>query len=159
MPPTPPTNAKIDHDPEALVALFEPLATAGSGWLNVVAELPEGTEVPATPNALAIFSRRGPFIPMATWTAPSTSKRGVRAPSELGIQHGTSKRGVEALAGTPGEVPANWRIYADHPKRGLVVAPPDGTTHLEMATWLLNALKVLCLPPHTGAFLTLAYPG
>ncbi|HPB45042.1 MAG TPA: hypothetical protein PLP95_04235, partial [Microthrixaceae bacterium] len=147
---TPPTTTTIDRA-EELVAIFEELQSTGSGWLNIVPELPEGTEVPATPNSLAIFSRRGPVVPLATWTTTE--------PTELGLLHGTSQRARFALADTVAAIPDGWRVLADHPRKGLVVVPGAGLGHRVVARWLLDALTVLCLPPHTGRFVVARYPG
>lgn len=158
MAPTPPSIVTIDHDPTALAAILDDVAARGHGWVNVVPELPEGTEVPATPNALAVFNKRGPVVPLGTWTPPRTVRRGVH-PAELGVQQGTARRATEVLAGTPGEVPAAWSVWSDHPRRGTVVVPTPDTPTSEHARWLLDALVVLCIPPRTGRFLVATYEG
>lgn len=158
MPLPAPSLITIDHDPAALAAIFDEVAASGSGWVNVVPELPEGTEVPATPNALALFNKRGPVVPLGTWTRPTTTKRGIE-PSELGIQQGTSMKASEALADSEAEIPSDWRVFTDHPRKGTAVQPSAETTTLQQATWLLAALTRLCLPPHTGRFIVGRYEG
>ncbi|NLA36241.1 MAG: hypothetical protein GX868_11250 [Actinobacteria bacterium] len=158
MAPSAPTVDTIAHDPAALAAVFDAVAASGRGWVNVVPELPEGTQVPATPNAFAVFNKRGPVVPLGTYVPPHTGRNGT-VPSELGIQHGTSIKGTEALADSDAAVPADWRILADHPRKGTSLQPPADTTTLRQATWLLAALQRLCLPPHTGRFIVARYEG
>ena len=158
MAPTPPTVETIPNDPAVLAAVFDAVVAAGRGWVNVMPELPEGTEVPATPNALAVFNKRGPVVPLGTWVPPSAGRRG-ETPAEIGIQHGTSMKGTEALADSDAAVPPDWRVFSDHPRKGTSVQPPPGTTTLQEATWLLAALVRLCLPPHTGRFIVARYDG
>lgn len=158
MAPSAPTIETIPHDPAALAAVFDAVAASGRGWVNVVPELPEGTEVPATPNAFALFNKRGPVVPLGTWVPPSAGRNGV-TPGELGLQHGTSMKGTEALADSDAAVPADWRVLADHPRKGTSLQPSPGTTTLRQATWLLAALRRLCLPPPTGRFIVARYEG
>ena len=153
-PPVP--KVILGDDPSALAEQMDHLATVGRGWINVMPQIPEDVEVPPTPGILAIFNKRGPAVPLGTWTASNLTNRGAE-PSEVGVQHGAG-RGVHAeLAGTPGEIPEGWRMLQDHPRRGLVARPAPGTPHIEIATWLLDVLGVLCLPPRTANFLVYVY--
>ena len=153
MPISPTDRTRIAHDPDALDAIMAELVTQGRGWVNVMPEIPEEVEVPATPNALAIFSKRGPVVPMGTWTAPTTTRKGAVEPTDLGLQHGTAKQAKRVLDGTAGSIPDTWRVLADNPRRGIVVRPPADVSLHDQARWLLDALAVLCIPPQTGNFL------
>jgi len=154
---TRPDPVLIEHDPADLAAAMAELEAAGSGWINLLPEIPENVPVPSTPNALAIFSKRGPFVPLGTWTAPSGQRNGTTAPVEIGIQHGAAKRAKDALVGTPGEIPGDWTIMSDNPRRGVVVRPPASTALPEQARWLLDALSSVCIPPQTGRFVMYVY--
>lgn len=154
-----PTVSVVEHDPSALAAVMEELAAARGGWLNLLPEIPEDVPVPETPGVLAVFSKRGPVVPLGTWTAPAVDRKGVTQPSEIGIQHGAAARAADSLAGTPGEIPAAWTVLSDHPRRGVVVLPPPGTPLLDQARWLLDALAAICIPPRTGKFQQLRYAG
>ncbi|MEZ5322062.1 MAG: hypothetical protein R2698_08325 [Microthrixaceae bacterium] len=158
MPRTPPVPEAITS-PVPLAELFDDLTAAGRGWVNVMPEIPDGVEVPLTPNALAIFSKRGPFVPLGTWTAPSAGRGGRVEPSEVGIQHGAARRGIDALAEHAAAPSPTWTVASDHPRRGVVVRPSIDATTTEVATWLLGALRVLCIPPQTGRFVVYRYGG
>lgn len=138
---------------------MDELAAAGRGWINLMPEIPTEVPVPATPNALAVFSKRGPVVPLGTWTAPSAARSGVVLPAEIGIQHGAAMRAADALADTPGAVPSGWVAVSDHPRRGLVVRAADVASTLDQARWLLDALAAICIPPTTGHFLLFRYDG
>ena len=156
-----PTPQVIAHDPAALAAIMDDMAAAGRGWVNVLPEIPVDVPVPETPNALAVFSKRGPVVPLGTWTPPAASKGEGRSgpPTEIGIQHGAAKRAKDALDGTDGAIPEGWRVLSDNPRRGVVVVPPQGTSTLAQATWLLAALAAICIPPQSGNFQLFRYAG
>lgn len=154
---TRPTPTVIAHDAEALAAVMAELVEARSGWLNLLPQIPEDVPVPSTPSALAVFSKRGPVVPLGTWTAPTPGRNGATAPVEIGLQHGAAKQARVALADTPGAVPQDWTVLSDNPRRGLVVRPPAGTSLVAEATWLLAALTAICIPPQTGEFLMFRY--
>lgn len=137
-----------EDDASGLVKVMAPLVAALDGWINILPVIPEDVDVPATPGVLAIFSKRGPVVPMATWTAPHATRRGTE-PAQLGLQHGAGRHAAAALSGTRWEVPGDWRVVGDHPRRGMVLEAREATD-LDVATWLLGALGELCIPPRTG---------
>lgn len=138
------------------VAELDSLVAAGRGWVNVLPEIPSEVEVPATPGVLAIFSKRGPAVPLGTWTAPVADGRRPE-PAQVGIQHGAGAPAVPVLAATPDRLPEGWRVLQDHPRRGLVVLPPPDVSAAEVLGWLLGALDRLCRVPHTGRFQVFVY--
>lgn len=154
-----PTPSLIDHNADELAAVMSTLAASGRGWVNLLPEIPEDVPVPSTPSALAVFSKRGPVVPLGTWTAPTPARNGATAPAEIGIQHGAARRAADALADTPGSVPDGWNVLSDNPRRGIVVRPPDGTPLADQARWLLDALAAICIPPRTGRFQLFRYDG
>ena len=154
---TRPTPTVIAHDPSAPAAVMAELVEARSGWINLLPEIPEDVPVPSTPSALAVFSKRGPVVPLGTWTAPTPGRNGTTAPVEIGLQHGAAKQARAALADTPGSIPPEWAVLSDNPRRGLVVRPPAGTSLVAEATWLLAALTAICIPPQTGGFVMFRY--
>lgn len=150
---TPPTPMIIfGDDPSPLAAQMDRLAASGRGWINVTPEIPEDVEVPPTPGVLAVFSKRGPVVPLGTWTASNLTRHGAE-PSEVGVQHGAADRVKARLVGTPGEIPSAWRVVQDHPRRGLVARPARDASHVDVARWLLGVLGELCIPPRTSNFL------
>lgn len=152
-----PLPTLIDHDAAALAEVMQALTAAQAGWVNLLPEIPEDVPVPSTPSALAVFSKRGPVVPLGTWTAPTPARNGATAPIEIGIQHGAAKQAAVALADTPGAIPADWTVLSDNPRRGVVVRPPDATPLAAQAAWLLDALAAICIPPRTGRFQLFRY--
>lgn len=73
------------EDHAALVAVIIDQRAAAQGWTNIVPEIPPDVPLPPTPGPLAVFSKRGPIVPMATIM---TARH--RDPAQLGIQHGAA---------------------------------------------------------------------
>ena len=98
----------------------------------------DADEVPPRSGLAQIFGNRGPTVPLATWT-----------PDEIGLQHTAGQRAVPFLADRGIEVPDEWYVVSDHPKRGLVLrvydAPPDVTLR-----WLVRAATATCPLEITG---------
>jgi hypothetical protein len=146
----------VGADASALAERMDHLATVGRGWINVMPEIPDDVEVPPTPNALAVFSKRGPMVPLGTWTASNLTRHGAE-PSEVGVHHGAAASVRKRLVGTPGEIPSSWQVVQDHPRRGLVARPAAGAATIDIARWLLGVLGELCIPPQTGNFVVFVY--
>lgn len=98
----------------------------------------DSEEVPPRSALAQLLGNRGPTVPLATWT-----------PGEIGLQHMVGPRAVRYLAERGVEVPDQWYVAADHPKRGLVLktyaSPPE-----EALRWLVRAAAVTCPLPITG---------
>lgn len=133
------------------------MAADRRGWLNLSPGLdvdPDQAPAPQSPLA-AIFSGRGPTVPLGTWT-PAQG----RDPSTVGIQHGEGPKTVARLDEWGAPVPEGWRVMQDHPKRGLVVATPAAATADELdgvLAWLLRAMGALCAWPRSGEWRALCY--
>lgn len=153
MPPREVVVVPLD-DVATLTRLLVEVRTSG-GWVNVVPELPKGTEVPATPSSLAVFSKRGPAVPLATWTPEASGRRA--EPATVGVQHGVGSALAKRLSGTAAEVPDTWRVVGDHPKRGLVVQVPPDAGDTAVAAWLLHVVDLASIIPHTGRAQVLLY--
>ena len=65
------------------------------------------------------FSSRGPRIPQFTWTS-ATDRKGNYQPSESGLTHPTGIAVLERIKGFQINIPDEWRLIQDHPKRGIV---------------------------------------
>lgn len=154
---TRPAPVLVEHDPAAIAAVMRELTDAGGGWINLLPQIPEDVPVPATPGVLAVFSKRGPVVPLGTWTAPTPARNGSVAPVEIGLQHGAAKQAKVALSATLGEIPGDWQVLSDNPRRGIVVRPPATASLDAQARWLLDALAAICIPPQTGRFLLFRY--
>jgi hypothetical protein len=85
-----------------------------------------------------LLGSRGPTVPLATWT-----------PGEIGLQHAAGQKVVRFLAERGVEVPDEWYVVSDHPKRGLVLrtyqTPPEETLR-----WLVRAGIATCRLEITG---------
>ncbi len=133
-------------DRTALTETVERLAADRDGWINLQPvpddDEDELVERRGRAGVFALFSGRGPELPIGTWVPGEVTRKGVGADS-VGLQHagGPKVRFVLADAGVP--IPNGWRLRADHPKRGLVVEPPPGTSAVEELDWLLRAAVAL----------------
>ena len=156
---TTPSKLVVDGNaPEVIAEQMATLIHTGRGWINVLPEIPEDVPVPPTPSSFAVFSKRGPVVPMATWTAPTRGGRRSE-PAQVGVQHGIARPVAKRLVGTPAEIPDGWRRLTDHARRGLVVLPPPGAEPLAIASWIFAVLEELCIPPHTTFFEAFVYQG
>ena len=162
----PPNRTAIvpEDDPATLVELIETLTRRATGWINAQPEIPADVEVPGTPGPLAVFSKRGPAVPLATWTAPHVIERSTRSgrpprrePSQIGLQHGAGTRAVDRLADSPVPVPEEWYVLSDHPKRGLVAVPPHDTAPADLGDWISRVLAELCRVPRSGRLVLHVY--
>ena len=135
-------------EPDELCQLMAVVHQQGSGWLNLLPLIADDKPVPATPSVFAVFSKRGPVVPLATWTPAASGKR--PTPVTIGIQHGVASGLTSRLADTPARVPAEWRVLSDHPRRGLVIEVPDGTSDRVVAQWLLACIDTVSMVPHVG---------
>jgi hypothetical protein len=139
----------------AVVDRMSAYTAAGGGWINLSPGL--DVDVPPPPrSALAgLIGARGPTVPLSTWTPAQR-----RDPATVGIQHGEGPRAIDLLTERGASLPDGWRKVQDHPKRGLVVVPPEATT-LEaldaVLEWVLRAAGALCPVPRTGAWRAYCY--
>jgi len=125
------------------------------GWVNVRPEVAEDVAVPPTPTPMAVFSKRGPAVPLATWTPEVAGRRA--EPATVGVQHGVGSALRDRLVGTAAQLPEGWRVVGDHPRRGLVVQVPAGVADEVVAAWLLEVVDLASVVPHTGRVEVLVY--
>lgn len=88
-------------------------------------------EVPPRTGLAHLFGNRGPTVPLATWT-----------PGEIGIQHMAGQKVSRFLAERGCEVPEEWYIASEHPKRGLVIKTYQASPE-ETLRWLVEACRRL----------------
>ena len=138
------TSADVNAITQQMQKLEE--SGKGSGWINIAPSPPgdhDQIDGPPKPTLLdKWFSGRGPTVPMATWTPPSTGRR--PGPSTVGVEHGAGPNALVRLddAGVP--LPEGWRKLQDHAKHGIVAEPSPGAGYEEVLNWLLNACRHLC---------------
>jgi hypothetical protein len=131
------------------------MAADQAGWLNLTPGLDMDLPPPPRSPLAALFGARGPTVPLGTWTP-----RQSRQPATAGIQHPEGPKAVPMLADRGAAVPAGWRVLQDHPKRGLVVAVPEGTDRADLdrvLSWLVAATGALCPWPRTGEWRALCH--
>jgi hypothetical protein len=126
------------------------LTTAKRGWINLYPGIHPDDEPPAPSILGSLFSGTGPPVPVCTWVAPQAAQKPPHA--ELGILHKSGPKAVQTLAADGITVPDTWRVLADHPKRGLVIAVHPESSHREVLDWLLQAGAALTRIPLTGSW-------
>jgi len=133
-----------------IVRVMAELTAAQRGWINLYPGIHPDDEPPAPSIFGTLFSGSGPPVPVCTWVAPQASQKPPHA--ELGILHKRGPKAVAKLADEGVTVPSTWRVLADHPKRGVVIAVDPQSTHQEVLEWLLRAGAALTRIPLTGSW-------
>lgn len=144
-----------EHHRAAVVEHMAAMAAAGDGWINLSPGLDVDVPPPERSGLASLFGSRGPVVPLGTWTAP-----GRRDPATVGVQHGQGPKVVALLAERGVTVPEGWRPLQDHPKRGVVLVPPAGTSAAALdgvLAWLLRATGALCPVRRTGQWRAYCY--
>ena len=134
--------------PADILSRMATLATERNGWINLQPEVVDEETAPAD-GLFGVFSGRGPEVPLCTWTPGELSRRGPKPPS-IGVQHRTGPRAVARLAGLGHDVPSNWLVVQDHPRRGLVVLVAPDEAHERVLAWLMDTGEALCPLRVTG---------
>jgi len=147
-----------EDDLSGVVARMDELAVAGTGWVNLLPEVEAGANVPPSGGFLALFSARGPSVPLGTWTAGTSSADGPGRAS-VGVQHGSGPKALDRLRELGLALPAGWQRVQDHPRRGLVATVPAGADRSEVLHWLLSSMHALANVRLTGNWLAQLYRG
>jgi hypothetical protein len=133
-----------------IVRTMVDLTAAQQGWINLYPGIHPDDEPPAPTILGSLFSGTGPPVPVCTWVAPQAGQKPPHA--ELGILHKSGPKAVRKLDGDGITVPTGWRVLADHPKRGLVIAVDPASPHEEVLDWLMRAGAALTRIPLTGSW-------
>jgi hypothetical protein len=142
-----------------VVAAMEAAGEAGAGWVNFEPAVEAEDIAAAGSGTFALFSGRGPVVPLATWTPAKTQRRGRREPAMIGLQHPAGSRAKPLLAELRHPVPDGWIVVQDHVRKGLVVTLPDGVTAAEALDWVIRAARLLSTVPLTGQWRAAVYAG
>ena len=97
------------------------------------------------------FSSRGPRIPQFTWTS-ATDRKGNYQPSEIGLTHPTGIAVLERIKGFQINVPDEWRLIQDHPKRGIVFQLPATYVSEEVVMFATSVIPVVSPFEFAGSF-------
>lgn len=142
-----------------VVAAMEAVGESGTGWVNLEPAVDVEDVAAEGSSTFAMFSGRGPIVPLGTWTPAKTSGRGRREPAMLGLQHPAGSKAKPLLAQLGHPVPDGWMVVQDHVRKGLVVALPEGTDVADALGWLLRAARLLSTIPLTGGWRAAIYAG
>jgi hypothetical protein len=133
-------------DLDRIVAVMGELAEAKRGWVNIRPNVDPDTVPPQ--GRLRVFSVQGPHVPVATWALPEEKQRPQYI--SIGLQHPAAERAKQVLARTSLLVDPRWRVLADHPRRGIVIAVPMDEDRSTVLNWLLRAAQIMCRLPFDG---------
>jgi hypothetical protein len=140
----------VPDDAAVVVDAMAALAGAHHGWITLWPGIrPEDAPPPKSVFG-QLFSGTGPAVPVCTWVAPEPRQKPPHA--ELGILHQTGPKAVRTLSEVGIEVPDQWVVLADHPRRGLVIAVHPDSVDDHVLGWLLRAGEALTRVPLTGTW-------
>lgn len=137
-------------DTGAVVDAITALTRAQSGWITLQPGVHPDDAPPPRSLFDAVFSGGGPPVPVCTWVAPDPKQKPPHP--EIGITHKAGPKAVRLLSEAGLEVPDNWVVLADHPRRGLVVAVHPDAPASAALDWLLRAAAILTRVPLTGSW-------
>jgi hypothetical protein len=145
---------RFEFDPADLSRLIEAtawLAAHRDGWMNLLPGVDTPAEPVESPGLFSIFGSAQQPVSMCTWMPPG---RGRHALDEVtvGIMHGRGRRVVPDLEAAGFSVPPGWRVWGDHPRRGLVVRIPTTAPDRDVIAWAIGATGLLCGLPTTGSW-------
>jgi len=135
---------------EVLARVMTELTSAQRGWINLYPGIHPDDEPPSPSILGSLFSGTGPAVPVCTWVAPQPAQKPPHA--EIGILHKSGPKAVRKLAADGITVPDNWKVLADHPKRGLVIAVHPDSPQEDVLEWLMRAGAALTRISLTGSW-------
>ena len=97
------------------------------------------------------FSSRGPRIPQFTWTS-ATYRKGNFQPSEIGLTHPTGIAVLDRIKSFQINVPNEWQLIQDHPKRGIVFQLPETYDPEEVVVFATSVIPVVSPFEFEGSF-------
>ncbi|MHB8439313.1 MAG: hypothetical protein ACYDD4_09150 [Acidimicrobiales bacterium] len=155
-------SAEVEFRPPDIEAVADHMARLSAehrGWINLQPGFDED-DAPARASGVMglLFASSVHDVPVCTWVAGHEGRNGLE-PDELGVQHAAGARIVAELARRGLPVPVGWQPLQDHPRHGLVLRPPVGTSLLEQLQWLLAVGAELSSVPLTGEWLASVFEG
>jgi hypothetical protein len=152
----------VEFEPDragAVVAEMEAIGRTGAGWVNLEPAVEVEDVAAAGSGTFALFSGRGPVVPLATWTPAKLPRRGRTEPAMIGLQHPAGLKAKPLLAQLGHPVPDGWVVVQDHVRKGLVVALPEGVHAADALSWVMRAARLLSAVPLTGQWRAAVYAG
>jgi hypothetical protein len=144
---------------DEVVAAMEAVGRAGAGWVNFEPAVDVDDVAAAGSSTFAMFSGRGPVVPLGTWTPAQSARRGRMEPAMLGLQHPAGAKAKPLLAKLGHPVPDGWFVTQDHVRKGLVVVLPETVAAADALSWLLRAARLLSTIPLSGGWRAAVYSG
>lgn len=142
---------------EEVVAAMEAAGRAGAGWVNFEPAVEVDDVAAAGSSTFAMFSGRGPVVPLGTWTPAQSQRRGRGEPAMLGLQHPAGSKAKPLLAKLGHPIPDGWVVVQDHVRKGMVVALPEQVGAADALEWLLRAARLLSTIPLMGGWRAAIY--
>ena len=144
---------------DEVLTTMEGLSEAGKGWVNFEPAVDAEDVAREGSGTFALFSARGPVVPLGTWTPGATNRKGRREPAMLGLQHPAGAKAKPLLAQRGHPVPDGWIVVQDHVRKGLVVQVPPEVDARRAVEWLLRAANLLSTVPLVGGWRAAVYAG
>ena len=107
----------------------------------------DAEDVPTQSGVVRLFSASGPAVPLVSWVPGPKRRNGTTAQVSLGMQHAGGPRALRRLRDEGHPLISGWRVLADHPRRGFVVAVPDDEDPDVALVWVLRAAAMLASFP------------
>jgi hypothetical protein len=127
------------------------LSAHRDGWLNLLPGVETDAEPVEAPGLFSIFGSTAKPVSMCTWMPPGRGRRSLDEVT-LGIMHARGTRVLPDLAARGIMLAPTWRVWSDHPRRGLVVKIPASADDAEVLGWAVGAGGELCSLPLTGSW-------
>jgi hypothetical protein len=118
------------------------------GWVNLQPAVdPDDVPPRDSSNLTKLFSAIGPTVPLGSWVPGPRRRNGTGEPVSVGLQHAGGPKAILRLRERGHPPVAGWRVLADHPRRGFVLAVPDDEDPDTALVWLLRAAELLAPMP------------
>ena len=74
-------------------------------------------------------------------------------PAQIGITHPVGTQAVNRLKDFGIEIPENWLLHQDHPKRGIVISLPEVYSQDDVVNFAVRSLEVLSPFEFDGSYM------
>jgi hypothetical protein len=113
------------------------------GWINLQPAIEPEAAPDQGSGLMKVLTATGPSVPLGSWVPGARRRNGTVEPLSLGLQHAGGPKALRRLR-DEGHPPVDgWRILADHPRRGFVLAVPDDEDPDIALRWVLRAATLL----------------
>ena len=120
-------------------------------WLHIEPFVEDG-QVHTSSIFWRMFSSRGPIVPKFTWV-PSYERKEQLMPAQIGITHPVGTQAVNRLKDFGIEIPENWLLHQDPPKRGIDITLPEVYSQDDVVNFAVRSLEVLSPFEFDGSYM------